>query len=368
MFFKRSLCYILLPMAIFGLWFSKPTQAQTNYVVDVPNSWGTGIYNTIVGPNAGSNNTSGYYNAFFGAYAGNRNTSGYFNAFVGYYSGHYNTTGNYNTFMGHMSGYSNTYGVSNVFMGTYAGQSCTLGSYNVFAGTFAGNLNTTGNNLVAIGYQAGQRNTIGINNTFIGAGADASVSNLINSAAIGYNARVSVSNALVLGDPTNTSLNVGIGTDSPRFPLDVQGIINLGGPNGRLKFSSLSNPGLRHGYTDQFLTVDEKGETVLARYRIRVETPHQWSDRVFASSYRLRSLKQVAQYVQMNQHLPGVPSAQQMTSEGMDATLLASVLLEKIEELTLYVIEQQDQITKQQLQINTLRNKNMAIKPRLHRR
>ena len=67
----------------------------------------------------------------------------------------------------------------------------------------------------------------------------------------------------MLGDTTQKT-KVGIGITAPQFPLDVRGIINIRG-NGTLKFSHLSNPSYQNGFTEQVLTVDANGETVLAK-------------------------------------------------------------------------------------------------------
>jgi len=147
---------------------------------------------------------------------------------------------------------------------------------------------------------------------------------------------------------------VGIGTDSPQFPLDVRGIINLRN-RGTIKFSHLSNPNLHNGGTDQFLTVNEQGETVLAHYRLSIQSTHEWADRVFAPAYRLRPLALVAANVRENAHLPGLPSAAQMVREGVDLARLNATLLEKIEELTLYSIQLEKASQKQQAEIDELK-------------
>ena len=66
----------------------------------------------------------------------------------------------------------------------------------------------------------------------------------------------------------------------------------------------------------------------------------EWSDKVFAQvSYNLQPLAEVAAYIGQHQHLPGVPSADEVVKEGMDVAKMNAKLLEKIEELTLYLIE-----------------------------
>ena len=86
---------------------------------------------------------------------------------------------------------------------------------------------TSGNQNVAVGVSAGSAYTTYNQCTFIGCQADASVTGLTNATAIGYNATVSVSNSMVLGN----SVNVGIGTSSPAYLLDVSNG-NINAPSG----------------------------------------------------------------------------------------------------------------------------------------
>ena len=60
--------------------------------------------------------------------------------------------------------------------------------------------------------------------------------------------------------------------------------------------------------------------------------------------YTLPTLNDIAQYIEENHHLPGVPSAEQMNAEGISLKKMNLLLLEKIEELTIYTIEQQKEI------------------------
>jgi hypothetical protein len=65
---------------------------------------------------------------------------------------------------------------------------------------------------------------------------------------------------------------------------------------------------------------------------------------VFEKGYSLRSLSEVDGYVKQHKHLPGIPSAKDMVKEGVSLEQLNARLLEKIEELTLYSIEQQKRV------------------------
>lgn len=80
-----------------------------------------------------------------------------------------------------------------------------------------------------------------------------------------------------------------------------------------------------------------------------------WSDFVFSKEYTLPSLRHVENFIIENKHLPDVPSATQVAEEGYSQHEMNKTLLQKIEELTLYIIEQQKQINELQLQQGQLK-------------
>ncbi|MDO4827301.1 MAG: hypothetical protein Q4B16_07095 [Bacteroidia bacterium] len=69
-----------------------------------------------------------------------------------------------------------------------------------------------------------------------------------------------------------------------------------------------------------------------------------WADYVFSKEYSLRSLSELETYIDKNRHLPDVPSAEDVSKNGYSQHELNTVLLQKIEELTLYIIMQQKEI------------------------
>lgn len=81
--------------------------------------------------------------------------------------------------------------------------------------------------------------------------------------------------------------------------------------------------------------------TILAR-EIKVEA--QTADFVFEEDYYLRPLEEVESFILENKHLPEIPNAAQMEADGTNLAEMNKLLLMKIEELTLYMIEQQKMI------------------------
>ncbi|MCB5260193.1 MAG: hypothetical protein LHW48_06945 [Candidatus Cloacimonetes bacterium] len=64
-----------------------------------------------------------------------------------------------------------------------------------------------------------------------------------------------------------------------------------------------------------------------------------WPDHVFKENYDLMSLNEVESFISKNGHLPGIPSAEQVSQDGINISEVQAMLLQKIEELTLHVIE-----------------------------
>jgi len=83
---------------------------------------------------------------------------------------------------------------------------------------------------------------------------------------------------------------------------------------------------------------------------IKVETA-DWPDYVFAKDYQLPSLVETEQHIKEKGHLPGIPSAGDVKSNGVDLGEMNAKLLKKIEELTLHLIEQNKRIEKLENQL-----------------
>ncbi|HRC33847.1 MAG TPA: hypothetical protein PK736_10435, partial [Bacteroidia bacterium] len=82
-----------------------------------------------------------------------------------------------------------------------------------------------------------------------------------------------------------------------------------------------------------------------------------WCDNVFDKQYPLLSLEMVEQYIAQNKHLPGVPSEAEVVANGLSVADMFTIQMKKIEELTLYMVEQNKKITELQNQIQILKNK-----------
>ncbi|MEO8238063.1 MAG: hypothetical protein ABI576_08130 [Flavobacterium sp.] len=78
-----------------------------------------------------------------------------------------------------------------------------------------------------------------------------------------------------------------------------------------------------------------------------IKVYNTWADYVFAKNYDLKPLKEVEAFITTNGHLPNVPSAKEITEKGLELGEMAKIQQEKIEELTLYLIQQNKEIEKQ---------------------
>jgi hypothetical protein len=164
-----------------------------------------------------------------------------------------------------------------------------------------------------------------------------------------------------------TNGNVGIGTTNPEAPLEIKsqtphrgliisrenlntkiylhvaegnyGYLDLGGNtqlrgNGGVSYFD-GSLGIGTTNPDQKLTV--KGKIHAEEVIIDLAVP---ADYVFKPNYKLLPLSQVEKFVKMNSHLPEIPSAYEITKNGMNMGEMQNKLLQKVEELTLYAIQQ----------------------------
>ena len=82
--------------------------------------------------------------------------------------------------------------------------------------------------------------------------------------------------------------------------------------------------------------------------KVEIASANGWADYVFAKGYKLKTLEEVEDHIQEKGHLPNIPSAEEVTKNGVNLGEMDAKLLEKIEELTLYTIELNKQIKKLQ--------------------
>lgn len=211
-----------------------------------------------------------------------------------------------------------------------------------------------------------------------------------------------------------SSGNVGIGTLSPAADLEVNGRFMVGGANldvnaslGNLSYLSnsgkmligwnrsqgmgetnfISNQGLGGSGGFSFYNYTNSGELKLlmlmngngnigigtnavsdrfavdGRIKARevIVTDMGWADHVFDDRYRLPKLSEVSRYITINKHLPGIPSAKEVSESGVRVGEMQARLLEKIEELTLHVIAQEKRIDLQEKEIKIQKKRNNQL-------
>ncbi len=94
---------------------------------------------------------------------------------------------------------------------------------------------------------------------------------------------------------------------------------------------------------------------MIACSEVLVQEQANWPDYVFADGYRLLSLEEIDRSIKENKHLPGIPSAEEIRTDGVRVAGMQVKLLEKIEELTLHLIRQDRIIRELQEQVSCLK-------------
>jgi hypothetical protein len=290
---------LVIPCLIFGQVNTTSSGTSTSYGKEAGRS---GDYNAFYGYQSGLNNKS-ELNTFIGANTGTSNITGRRNTFLGYGAGFYNFDGSENIFIGNQSGFKNRKGYGNVFMGSNSGNKNVSGTNNTYLGHYSGS-QSTGSNNVFLGSSAGSGST-GSNNMFLGKSA--------GSGELG-------SNRLYI-DNSSTAIPLIYG----KFDSNQVGINTNNIPTG--------------------FTFAVKGKVITEEIKVALQgTPVVWPDYVFNNTYDLPSLIQVEKHIKEKGHLKDIPSAKNVKEEGIFLGEMNAKLLRKIEELTLYTIQQQKEL------------------------
>lgn len=88
--------------------------------------------------------------------------------------------------------------------------------------------------------------------------------------------------------------------------------------------------------------------------KVKVDLQSTWADYVFDENYKLLPLDSLENYINTEKHLPKVPTAAELEKEGVDVSEMLKIQMEKTEELTLYLLQQKEQIEQQKKQIEQL--------------
>ena len=162
---------------------------------------------------------------------------------------------------------------------------------------------------------------------------------------------------------------VGIGTTSPIAKLHVSGDMYMNTDNDAvMTFNNNDNSwqyfqfkrsdsrkawmGLNNG--NDFCIYKEGGGNIILNGPVKVSSIDKWPDFVFAETYDLPTLSSLEKYVTKHNHLPEIPSEAEVKKNGINLVEMDAKLLQKIEELTLYLIEQNKKIEQLEKKVRQL--------------
>ncbi|RYU94356.1 hypothetical protein [Emticicia agri] len=285
---------------------------------------GTGIQNSGFGFQSLSSLTTGASNTGVGSGSLMSTTSGNSNTAVGRNALGLNQGGSSNVAIGQGSQYNNISGAGNLSLGTNSLYEGTAANGNIGLGTQS-LFKTQGTNNIALGTNAGYSNVSGTLNLFLGynAGYNETGSNKL------YIANSTTANPLIKGEFDNKNLKINLGATKST----TVGFLAVG--NFDAAFAMPTGNPYRLIVQDGIIT---------EKVKVALKGTADWADYVFEPSYQLMPLEKVESFVKENKHLPNVPSAEDMSKNGLDVSQTSAKLMEKIEELTLYMIEMNKEI------------------------
>jgi len=162
----------------------------------------------------------------------------------------------------------------------------------------------------------------------------------------------------------HTEGNIGIGTDSPEtgYKLDINGRVGLESLDVRTNLTigdtlTTENITIQNNITASTMNIGSlatpagyvfsvDGKMIAEEVRVLAKVNGGWPDYVFSPDYYLRPLDELENYITQNQHLPEIPSSEEVEERGIELGDMQAKLLKKIEELTLYAIGQEKKIKK----------------------
>lgn len=136
--------------------------------------------------------------------------------------------------------------------------------------------------------------------------------------------------------------NFGIGTVTPLTTLHVNGNCLIGD-------GTIQTPAGYNLYVAQGI--------LTPKVKIAVPGSIHWADYVFESNYPLMKLEDLENYVDSNKHLPNIPSASEVSEGGIEVADMTNRLLEKIEELSLYIIDLNKKVNQLESELETIKTK-----------
>jgi hypothetical protein len=261
---------------------------------------------------------------------------------------------------------------------------------------------------------------IGLSNKFIGTTSYSVIAGCNNAASADYTVTLgngltnSIANSIMLGinNPALTIIsnnNIGIGTSTPGALLDIeQGVtpttamiiqtqntnsygygvlVAVNSANNTLKALTVTDPvngdkfivnaNGNTSITGQVVIGDQTVPTPapynlfvsggILTEQVQVALKANWPDYVLDKKYPILPIKELEQYISKNKHLPDVPSASEIEKNGVNLGDMDAKLLKKIEELTLYIIKQQQESEQLKNEVKDLEERVKSINKSQHK-
>ncbi|HMK07239.1 MAG TPA: hypothetical protein VK476_06895 [Flavobacterium sp.] len=376
---------------------------------------GTGGYNTAMGTECIDHLTTGAANCAFGTRSLEMATEANNNVAIGHRTlGLITDTANYNVGLGY-GAFINTVSPSynNVALGASAGENLDHGTGNVFIGPasgptaptvmsdklfihnsstpypliygdfatrdlkFYGDLEVTGTTTNSSGLTFTNLNS---SSTSLSS-SNGKVLTVDSTGKVILTTDDTGSGGSVINNGTNTTVS-GTGTSGAPYQIAAKNIYTDNGIltderivdlNGHmLQFTTavsddpyyygvyIGNGGYAPANTGSYRLWVEGG-IMTEKLKVALYGTMDWDDFVFAEDYHLMPLKEVESFVKQNSHLPGIESAQELVDCGLDLGAMQAKQMGKIEELTLYVIEQEKKLEQQGKEIEELKVQMKAL-------
>lgn len=308
----------------------------------------------------GMSNTTGVLNTAFGMGTLTQNTEASGSVALGSNALAMLTSGNANTAVGSGAMRNTSSATLSVAVGSNALENLQSGSGNVGIGLGAmGSGSLVGDDNIAVGNSAARYIGSGNLNVILGANSFRALTTGSNNINLGS------SNAKTILSGNN---NILIGTNITPYSATPESELNIGnwivGNNGTIGIGQFTNqlPSDGIAVDGEKYKLFVKDGIKTEKVKVDIAASNGWADYVFEKNYKLMPLNELDNFISKNGHLPEVPTTKEAIENGIELKEMNILLLKKVEELTLHLIDQNKELKSQKEEIETLRREMNSSK------
>lgn len=234
----------------------------------------------------------------------------------------------------------------------------TSGSVQINLSLNGNSLSITGGNTISLPYGYGDISSVTAGSYLSGGGSSGSLTFSADNSTAAWNVNKLQGKSISATAPAPGQVLKWNGTTwAPGTDEGGTGGSSLWLQSSSNIYFNAGNVGIGTSIPDQKLSVAGKIHAEEVIVDLNINAP----DYVFQEDYQLMPLEELEEYLKQNKHLPGIPSASVLDSDGISLSTMNMLILQKTEELTLYILNHEERINTLLRRTQTINSNNLNI-------